>query len=270
MNHVPHAHAWMVPGRRKMSFELKRAVDVLTDPLSLALLLALVAGILRWARRARLAGSLAMVAALVAYAGSTVFVGDALLAPLESRFPPLSDSRLPPAAAYVAVLGTGYDPRGGVPVTAALAEDGLVRIVEGVRLMRRIGASHLIVSGGAPPGHVPSARGYAQLARDLGVADDALIVNDAPLDTRAEAHALVAKIGSSPFVLVTSAYHMPRAMRDMSLAGARAIPAPTGQLALRDVPCGWHCWLPTAGGLQRSQRALHEYLGFAALSLHLE
>ena len=136
-----------------------------------------------------------------------------------------------PAVQYIVVLGSGYEPRDGIPVTAALDEAGLVRIVEGIRLMRRLGATRLVVSGGAPPGQGRSAIGYAQLARELGVSDSSLVILDTPRDTAAEARVVVELLGQSPFVLVTSAFHMPRAMRLMQRVGAHPIPAPTGQLA---------------------------------------
>ena len=171
-----------------------------------------------------------------------------------------------PAVGYIVVLGSSYAPRDGIPVTAALDGDGLNRIVEGVRIMRKLGALRLIVSGGAPPGRTPSAIGYAKLARDLGVDDGSLVVLDGSLDTGSEARSVAALIGASPFILVTSAYHMPRAMRLMQHAGTRPFPAPTGQLAHESERRSWAGLLPTSIGLRRTERAVHEYLGLAALA----
>ena len=196
-------------------------------------------------------------------------MGDALLGPLEREYPPLQDGSLP-AVGYVVVLGSGYEPRDGIPVTAALDEDGLVRIVEGVRLMRRLGAVKLVVSGGAPPGRTPPAFGYAKLARGLGVDDASLVVLSGSLDTSAEARSVAALLGAAPFILVTSAYHMPRAMRLMERAGAHPFPAPTGQLVNESANGGWSSLLPTSGGLGKTERALHEYLGLAALAVGVD
>jgi uncharacterized SAM-binding protein YcdF (DUF218 family) len=124
-----------------------------------------------------------------------------------------------------------------------------------------------VVSGGSPGGRARPAEGYARLARALGVADASLVVLDTALDTAQEARAIAARLGNAPFLLVTSAWHMPRAMLQMKLAGAKAIPAPTGQLTGR--PMNWGSWLPSAAGLGRSERALHEYMGLAALTAHI-
>jgi len=65
---------------------------------------------------------------------------------------------------------------------------------------------------------------------------------------------------------VTSAYHMPRAVRLMQLAGAHPIPAPTGQLAPRQLDFGALAWIPRSGSLHKTERALHEYMGLAIVN----
>jgi uncharacterized SAM-binding protein YcdF (DUF218 family) len=244
---------------------IKYCAGVLAAPLLLALLTTVVAAGYRAFGRRRIAAGLLVAALAIVYLGAIARVGNSLLAPLESRYPPLQDGSLP-SVAYIVVLGSGYVPRDGIPVTAALDEDGLVRIAEAVRLMRRLGAVQLIVSGGAPPDKTPPAIGYAKLAHDLGVDDASLVVLNGALDTGAEARSVATLIGTAPFILVTSAYHMPRAMRLMQRAGARPIPAPTGQLVNESANSRWSSLLPTSAGLGKTERALHEYLGLAALA----
>ncbi len=244
---------------------LRQLVGLIAKPLVIAMLLVAVAAICRACRRSRAAASLLITAAAIVFLSSMGWAGDALLGPLEREYPPLQDGALPKVG-YIVVLGGGYAPNGAMPVTAALDEDGLVRIVEGVRLARRLGAVRLVVSGGAlSRGEEPAAFGYAKLARDLGIDANSIVVLSASLDTRDEARSVAALIGAAPFILVTSAYHMPRAMRLMERAGARPIPAPTGQLVNRSMSGGWTELLPTARGLVKTERAVHEYLGIAAL-----
>jgi len=233
----------------------------------LAFLLSAVALGLRLRGRRRPTVWLLGSAAALVYLGATSPVSDALLGPLERQYPPLHQERLALPIHYVVVLGSGYAPRDDVPVTAALDEEALVRIVEGVRLLRRLGTARLIVSGGAPPGRTGSALGYARLARDLGVRDESLVVLSDPLDTNTEAHAIVTVLGASPFILVTSASHMPRAVRLIERAGGHPIAAPTGQQVLRMTADSWRGLLPTAFSLHKTERALHEYLGLAALNM---
>jgi uncharacterized SAM-binding protein YcdF (DUF218 family) len=246
---------------------IQGVASVMAAPLTCAFLLgtvAVAAGAWGWRRTRQW---LLAVAAAIACLAAAVPVGDTLLAPLEHTYSPLDESSALPAVDYVVVLGSGYTPHDGIPITAALDPDGLVRVVEGVRLVRRLGSARLVLSGGPAKGQVPSAQGYVRLARELGVPDTSLVVLDTALDTAQEARAIAARLGNAPFLLVTSASHMPRAMLQMQNAGARAIPAPTGQLTGR--PVHWSSWLPSAAGLGRSERALHEYMGLAALSAHI-
>jgi uncharacterized SAM-binding protein YcdF (DUF218 family) len=242
---------------------------VLSEPLVLAVLIAAAGALSQGRRRPGLARWLFASAALVAYLGASPLVGDALIGPLERAYPPLRAGEPLPAAGYVVVLGAGYAPRDGIPVTAALSQTGLVRIVEGIRLMRALGVSKLIVSGGAPPGLGRPALGYARLARELGVPESSLTILDEPQNTAAEARTLRRTLGDAYFILVTSAAHMPRAMRLMQLVGAHPIPAPTGQLA-EVSSFQWAKLIPNSSGLYKVESALHEYLGLAALAAGFE
>jgi uncharacterized SAM-binding protein YcdF (DUF218 family) len=249
-----------------MNYLAKHWLGALISPLTMSLLIAALAVVLLLRRRPKPARVLFIVAALVGYFGSIAVMGNGLLAPLEHRYAPLSQDSPPPAASYVVALGSSYSPRGDVPVTGAIDADGLARIVEAVRLVRRLGDARLIVSGGAPAGQTAPALGYAKLARDLGMAEGSLVVVDTALDTAGEARAIAAVVGRAPFILVTSAYHMPRAVEELRRNGLEPIPAPTGQL-VRDSGIGdWHAWLPNSGGLSKTERALHEYAGLAALA----
>jgi len=98
-------------------------------------------------------------------------------------------------------------------------------------------------------------------------ADASLVVLQSPLDTGAEARAIASLLNGAPFVLVTSAYHMPRAVRLMQRAGQHPIPAATGQRVGAFPGWGLHRWLPTSAGMRDSEIALHEYLGLAALAV---
>ncbi len=248
---------------------MKQLVGALANPLTIALLIAGAAAICRVRGRSRIASWLLFSAAAIGYLGAIGPVGNALLGPLERWHPPLREEQLLPGVRHVVVLGSGYSPRDELPVTSALDEAGLVRIVEGVRLTKWLDSAHLVVSGGAPPGLAPSAAGYAQLARELGVSDALLIVLDESLDTGDEARDVVEAIDEEPFLLVTSAFHMPRAMKLMQRAGARPIPAPTGHL-IRPSDGDWRDLLPTSYGLRKTELAMHEYLGLAALAAGID
>lgn len=245
---------------------VKELVGAVASPLAFGFLMSIAGAIVRllgWRAAATLSWT---AAAVIVYLGAIGPVADALLAPLEGRYPPLGEMRLLPPIGYIVVLGSSYAPRDGIPITAALEGDGLARIAEGVRLMRLLPGAHLVVSGGAPQGRTPSVIGYAKFAVDLGVNEGSMIKLDEPLNTAEEASSVAALVGPSPFILVTSAYHMPRAVRLMQLAGAHPIPAPTGQLAPPRVALEAGAWIPRWTSLRKTERAIHEYLGLTIVN----
>jgi uncharacterized SAM-binding protein YcdF (DUF218 family) len=247
---------------------LKQLIGTLAMPLPLALLLALVGLGCRMLRRHRTAAVLYIVGGCVAYLASIGVVSNLLLAPLESSYPPLREDVSLRGVAAVVVLGCSYEPRDGIPVTAALDPEGVVRLVEAVLLQRHFQASRLVLLGD-PPERATSAAGYARLARDLGVPSTVMVQLPGSRDTHEEALHIAQLMGTTPFLLVTSAYHMPRAMKLMQRAGAHPVAAPTGYLG-GDWRPGWGFVVPSSNALRRSERALHEYLGLLAIALALD
>jgi uncharacterized SAM-binding protein YcdF (DUF218 family) len=247
---------------------LKFLVGALAMPLTCVGVLLVVAGALWLLRRRRMAAMVTIASIVVTYLACTPFVAGALLAPLARGFTsPLDD---PPQVRFVVILGSWYSPRADLPVTASMNFDALARLTEGMRLLRLLPQARLIVSGGVPPLSTsqPSARGYARMARALGIEPDRIIVLDRPGDTAQEARALAPVVGSEPFLLVTSSAHLRRAMQLMDRAGLRPIAAPATRLP--DDRFEWGSLIPNASGLRGTEVAIHEYLGLAAISLGLD
>ena len=245
---------------------LKAVVGLVLMPLPIAGALLVVAAVL-WRRHcASWARLTACAAAVVVVAATTGVVPDLLLFALEQNFPPVLDARLLPLQPrFIVVLGSGYDPGDGLPITAALDEVAVVRLAEGIRLQRQLAGSVLILSGGPTATHPPSAYGYREAALALGVAANSLMVIDTPVDTATEIRDLRAKVGGDAVLLVTSGPHMRRAMAYCARWGVRAIPAPAGTL-VRHI--GWRdlaSWLPSARNLLKSETVLHEYYGLVSL-----
>jgi uncharacterized SAM-binding protein YcdF (DUF218 family) len=248
---------------------LKVIAGLLGNPLLIALLLAGV-GVLLWrGSRERVARGFLAAGAAVAYLASTSLVGNAMIAPLENQYPTFNPTRAV-GVRDIVVLGSGYEPHDEIPVTGALDADGLARIVEGVRLARLYPDARLLVSGGAPPGFARPALGYAQMASELGVSPGALVIMDHALNTAQESRDVVALLGHAPFILVTSAYHMPRAMRLVQDAGGNPVAAPTGQILRVQHVTGRFGLFPGSSGLRKTETALHEYWGLAAAALRID
>lgn len=248
-----------------MKYAFQQFVDAFSAPMGLALLLCAIALALR-RRRPAVARWFFAIAAINLYVFSTIPGATLLLGPLESRYmAPKDVGALAPA--YVVVLGSGFAPRERLPPTSSLDAEGLARIVEGIRLLRQLPDARLVVCGGARDGRAAPAQGYALLAGDLGVDPGRLVMLDRALDTAAESQFIATVVGTSQFVLVTSASHMPRAMKLMQLRGLNAIAAPTAHRIDRTAKFGARNLIPGSGPLRSSELAIHEYLGLAALAL---
>jgi uncharacterized SAM-binding protein YcdF (DUF218 family) len=235
-------------------------------PLPICLLLVCAGLLLRLRGRARSANVLLVLGVACSFIAAFGPVADGLLRPLESRYRAILDaSMLDPVPRYVVVLGSGYRPRTGLPVTAALDADALVRLFEGVRLWRQLPGAHLILSGGSIRGEPPIAQGYAIAAAALGVPPEAVILSDQAIDTGAEVRALEEHVGVAPVLLVTSAAHMPRAMALCRQFSVQARAAPTGNLIDPVARATDWLTLPSGAALHKTETAFHEYLGLLAL-----
>lgn len=248
---------------------LKSLVAALVMPVPITLGLALSGLLLlRWGRRR--AGRLVLIgAAFFLLLMSWWPVAEGLLAPLENRYPPLPNSAALANIGAVVVLGGGWWPDPERPITSQLNHSSAIRLFEGLRLLRALPQARLIVSGGSRSADQPPvAQGYAQAARELGVPAERILILDTPLDTAQEAYAVRAALGTGQrLVLVTSAAHMPRAVRHFQRVGLDPIPAPTEHLTGRSRPNRLTSWLPSSGNLGKTERAWHEYLGLLALGL---
>src|SRR5689334_11643681 len=96
---------------------LKQMVGALATPLIMAVLIAIFAGICRMRGRRRASAWLLALAAGIVYLGALRPIGEALLAPLEQFYPPLTDDARLTGVSAIVVLGSGYAPRDGIPVT---------------------------------------------------------------------------------------------------------------------------------------------------------
>ena len=190
-------------------------------------------------------------------------VADRLLLPLESRYPAQVNPVEDPPLEAVVVLGGGWRPNAPWSSVGRLNEGSAIRLMEGVRLWRQRPNLPLVVTGASrDPRVAPVAQGYAHAAIELGVPVRRLHVLDLPTDTGHEAQAVAEHLGEGARVLlVTSASHMPRAMRHFQLAGLAPVAAPTHFLVDVDQTRSLSHWVPSASHLRKSERAVYEALG---------
>jgi uncharacterized SAM-binding protein YcdF (DUF218 family) len=196
--------------------------------------------------------------------GYGVFTKQALFS-LERSYAPLILEKITPKIRdqirYVVVLGSGHVSDPALPKTAQIGGSSLYRLVEGVRLYRLLPGSKLVISGGVIPDPVTNARVVSDVARQIGIPIQDTIVEERPSDTLEEARVLKGLLGNKPFVMVTSAVHMKRAVSIFQDFGMWLVPAPT-DFIIKNRPAGSvESGLPNCGNLWISQRVIYEWLG---------
>lgn len=165
--------------------------------------------------------------------------------------------QVPSDIKYIAVLGSGHTSNDNISIISQMDESSLARVSEGVLLYHKIGDAKLIFSGYSGNDAVPHAFMQKKLAIELGVKEEDIITFSNPKDTYEEAVAIKELLGNEPFILVTNAFHMSRAIDTFNLVGLSPIPAPTGHKA-SNVD---YLKRPSGYDMQKSETAVWEYLG---------
>lgn len=244
-----------------MLFTLKKFVGSLLQPLPLLLLLIGAGLLLLWfTRHQRMGKTLILISWLILTLFSIQPIADRLLLPLENRYPTWQADR--PRADYIVVLGGGYTYNADWAPSSNLISNSLPRVTEGIRIYHANPGAKMIFTGAAAQGNpISSAQTAAWVAESLGVPSRDILLVDTARDTEEEAIGTAKIVGQQPFWLVTSANHLPRAMRFFQAEGLHPMPAPANQLAITTALNPWEKIFPSAYYLSHSERAWYETLG---------
>lgn len=208
---------------------LAQLVTALCQPLALVLILVLVAVVV-WRRKPRLARGSAFLGALVLALTGWLPLSDAALRPLEDLYAvPTGDLS---KYAGVVVLGGAIraeDGRGHGQL--ALGESG-ERVVEALRLLHKYPAFRLVFTGGdasvAADGVAEADQARAFFA-SMGIGGGRALFERQSRNTRENAtmtRELLGGDAQKPWLLVTSASHMRRALETFRNAGVNVTPYP--------------------------------------------
>src|SRR5690348_6044900 len=226
----------------------------------------MLAAALRWRRRIFIA-----LPFVILWILSTPVLADMLMRSLEDRYPYRSSSNCPVADA-VFVLGGGILGPGDQSGADVDWGPSAVRFDRALNLFTSGRARVLLISAGGPAVFGEGAR-LREIAIQRGIPAQSVLVTRAVLNTAAEADALAEladRFEWKRVLLVTSAFHMPRAMRLFRSCPAEIVPVPVNYLSppsMSSGNTGLDHFLPQAEALYRSERASREYLGLAFYSI---
>ncbi len=204
---------------------------LLAEPINL-LIVGAVAGALAMRRYPVGGRRLALACAIGLLLVEVAPIGQLLLQPLEQRFPPPPAGMKPPYG--VIVLGGAIDDALSSARGQVVVGDAGSRVTEAVALARRFPEARIVYTGGDPqPFGGGANKSEAYFGKDLFVAmgvDPARVaVEPSSRNTDENARFSAAMLQPKPdqtWLLVTSAYHMPRAMALFRKAGFNVIAYP--------------------------------------------
>lgn len=212
--------------------------------------------------------------ALTAVAGLSVAglspLGNALILPLEDRFPSYIDDGTPIAG--VVVLGGSFETEvTNVRGQMALNETG-ERLIALGDLARRYPGAKIVYSGGGnefTPDATPEATLVESTIGQLGIAPGRVIYERRSLNTFQNAlysKALAAPNWGKRWLVVTSAFHMPRAMGAFQAAGFKVVPYPVDYRTAGGASLA-RPFAFVGEGLRRTDIAAKEWIGLLAYRL---
>ena len=242
-------------------FVTKKLLSSLASPLTLVFFLIIAAIILICKNKKKTSILLLCICFLLMLITGSPFVVNPLTQSLEGRYQPLVT--LPPHISKIIVLGAST--RGKYPTAnQVLGDASLARVIEGIRLTKMALKKHrkiLLVLSGGSLGKLTAAQSMADFAEQFGIPQHILSLETGSLDTQAEAKALYPLLKSQPFVLVTSAVHMPRAIQIFRAYHMHPIAAPTQFNSTMYNPIPILNVIPNAATANRFHQYWHEVLG---------
>ncbi|MFH0822846.1 MAG: ElyC/SanA/YdcF family protein [Pseudomonadota bacterium] len=242
-------------------FLCKKTISVLVYPVGMTLALICTGLLLLIKAHARRGGILLIAAgSSFLYVCSIPLTSCFLVADLQERAGPYADPlRLAGSGIdNIVVLGGGARRDGRTP--GDRVDGNIFRVMEGVRLWKRMPGSRIIFSGFGLKSQASDPGAMAELPIELGVPRGSFALVVEALDTADEARLITPLTGGKAFALVTSAVHMPRAMMLFRNAGAEPLAAPC-EFKRAELPPFPLSLLPDAQSLAASQGAVHEYVG---------
>lgn len=251
-----------------MSFAwtLKILISTLLLPPGNGLALLCVAGVFR---RRRWAFGLAVAATVLSIAQCLPAVAGLLIASLESQSAAIAPNAPKPEAGAIVILGSGLATDATEYGGDTANDRTLIRTRYGATLARRYNLPVLVTGGKLAESDTAEADVMAGILRnEFGV--EARWQEARSMDTPGNA-ALSAPILKAAriqrIVLVTHAFHMPRAKLLFERAGLEVIPAPTAFFSHQSFDWLLSDFLPQAKSIHTSYYALHEWLGLAWIAL---
>lgn len=247
-----------------MFFAVSKILAFFTKPSNLLFLLAILGLVLMLTRYVRAGRKILVTAVILLLVFGISPLGRQLVLVLEGRFPSWDASRGAPDG--IIVLGGAISP----DISAARGEIALggaaERMTVVAQLARRYPKAKVVFTGGTPAlfGGPREADYVRALWESFGIAPDRIILERDSRNTVENATMSKALLDPKPgerWLLVTSSWHMPRAVGVFRKAGFPIEPYPVDWVSTGDELGKPELSESFAGGLHAIDNAAHEWVG---------
>lgn len=241
-------------------FFLSKFLPVFVLPIGVVVLLVLFGLRQKW----RWLGG---VAAVLLVAASLPVVSQQLMRRLEKAYPAWRVAEVPQADVVLVLGGALGAPAG--PGYLPEWSEAVDRFEGGVALLKAERAQWLLFTAAArsADGKIePEGAGMRRIALERGLPAERILLTGPVANTADEVRELerlAIERGWKRALLVTSAWHMPRAMRQFRGHGLEVVAFPVDFRSRPNLANRWLDWIPTAGALADTERALREIYGMA-------
>lgn len=244
---------------------LSKLASSFSTPLGVCIVLCIVGLLLHAFRRRRAGIAMVTVAVVLLWMASTPLAARMTLGSLERLHPPPALDDI--ASADVAIVLGGAVGGAVPPLRGPDLGDAADRVLHALDLFRAGKVRAILISGGNLPWSTeaePEAEAIRKLLVGWGVPEDAILTEGRSRTTAENAREVASlwpTLGFSSSLLVTSGFHMPRALATFRKAGLPVTPAATDVRAV-DGPFQVLDLLPDAGSLASTSTAMKEAAGY--------
>ena len=250
-----------------MFFVLSKILGFFANPSNLIISLGLLGVVMLLTPWRRAGFWLATVSMVVLAVLGLLPIGNALLLPLEDRFPAWQAEGAAPAG--IVVLGGAITPDVSAARHEVALNEAAERLTAAAALARHYPEARVIYSGGSGAliyGEGNEAPLALALFESLGVAAERIALEDRSRNTIE--NAIFSKTIAQPkpgerWLLITSAYHMPRAVGAFRTAQFPVEPYPV-DWRTRGKEDVFRLFATLGDGLRRTDTAVHEWVGLFA------
>lgn len=254
-----------------MFFALSKILWFLFQPSSVIAVMIAGGLALQWTRLKAWGLRLALAGTVLLFVLGLSPIGGALILPLEERFPrpALNGSEI---ISGIIVLGGAEDARVGAWRNVHSVNEGAERLSETVALARRFPLARIIFTGGSGAlltDKPPEADAARRFFEELGVEPGRIMLENQSRNTHENARLTFELLQPKPgesWLLVTSAFHMPRAVGTFRQAGfsVRAFPVDYRTSGLDEI---YRPFSSIPEGLRRVDFVFKEYVGLVTYYL---